>query len=85
MTFLDIQKISKKYKEQDCLWGLEPNKYVVQIPKIIKSGKVLDIGVGEGRNALFLAKQGFEVLGIDILKEAVNKFLKSAKNWSKEK
>jgi tellurite methyltransferase len=80
MTFLDTQKISEEYKKSNCLWGLKPNEYVTQIPKFIKSGKVLDVGVGEGRNALFLAKEGFEVTGIDILKEAVNKFLKFAKN-----
>lgn len=79
MTFLDEAKILEEYKKSNCLWGLKPNKYVTQIPKIIKSGKVLDVGVGEGRNALFLAKQGFEVAGIDISKEAVNKFLKFAK------
>ena len=80
MTFLDTQKISEEYKKTDCLWGLKPNKYVTQIPKIIKPGKVLDIGVGEGRNALFLVKQRFEVTGVDILKEAVDKFLKFARD-----
>ena len=79
MLFLDETKILEEYEKSNCLWGLEPNKYVTQIPKIIKSGKVLDIGVGEGRNALFLAKKGFEVTGIDISKEAVDKFLKFAK------
>jgi tellurite methyltransferase len=79
MTFLDTQKISQEYKKQICLWGLKPNKYVAQVIKTIKSGKVLDVGVGEGRNALFLAKQGFDVTGVDISKEAINKFLKFAK------
>ena len=76
MTFLDTQKILEEYKKSNCLWGLKPNKYVIQIPKIISSGNVLDVGVGEGRNALFLAKKGFEVTGIDISKEAISKFLK---------
>lgn len=80
MTFLDTQKILEGYKKLNCLWGLKPNKYVTQIPKFIKSGKVLDVGVGEGRNSLFLAEQGFDVTGVDILKEAVSKFLKFAKN-----
>jgi tellurite methyltransferase len=33
-----------------------------QIPR----GRALDIATGKGRNALFLAEQGFEVVGIDI-------------------
>jgi 2-polyprenyl-3-methyl-5-hydroxy-6-metoxy-1,4-benzoquinol methylase len=31
-----------------------------------KPGKALDIGIGEGRNAIFLATQGWEVTGFDI-------------------
>ena len=37
--------------------------------------KILDVGAGEGRNALFLARKGFEVTGVDISKEAVDKFI----------
>lgn len=79
MTFLDKKEILKKYREEHCVWGLKPNKYVTEIPGIIKSGSVLDLGCGEGRNALFLAKKGFDVIGIDISKEAIEKFLKKAK------
>jgi len=32
----------------------------------VKSGFALDLGCGEGRNALFLAKQGFQVVAVDI-------------------
>ncbi len=74
MAFLDETKIMKKYREPACLWGLEPNKYVTRIPGMIKSGKVLDVGVGEGRNALYLAEKGFDVTGIDVSEEAVDKF-----------
>ena len=33
---------------------------------ILKSGKALDVGCGNGRNSLYLATQGFNVIGIDI-------------------
>jgi len=79
MIFLDTKKISRQYKKQKCVWGKAPNRYVAEIPKIIKSGNVLDIGVGEGRNALFLMKNGFKVEGVDISKKAIEKFLKFAK------
>jgi len=65
MDFLNESNIVMKYKEQGLLWGMKPNPYVVKIPEIISSGNTLDIGVGEGRNAIFLAKRGFEVTGID--------------------
>ncbi|MEW6295324.1 MAG: methyltransferase domain-containing protein [Candidatus Diapherotrites archaeon] len=79
MTYLSQNEILQKYRKEKLLWGLTPNKYLAEIPKIVKSGDVLDFGVGEGRNALFLAKKGFSVTGIDISKAAVKKFLMFAK------
>ena len=34
-------------------------------------GRALDIGMGQGRNALFLARQGWRVTGLDVADEAV--------------
>jgi SAM-dependent methyltransferase len=42
------------------------NKFLAETIKGRKPGKALDIGMGEGRNALFLATQGWEVTGFDI-------------------
>lgn len=38
-----------------------------------KSGSALDVGCGDGRCSIFLAKKGFRVLGIDISTEAIKK------------
>ena len=43
---------------------------------------VLDVGCGTGENALYLAKLGFEVMGIDIVPVAVEKALSKAKERS---
>jgi SAM-dependent methyltransferase len=42
------------------------NTFLAEMVKGRKPGKALDIGIGEGRNALFLASQGWEVTGFDI-------------------
>lgn len=42
------------------------NHFLAERIKGRKPGKALDIGIGEGRNALFLATQGWEVTGFDI-------------------
>jgi SAM-dependent methyltransferase len=42
------------------------NKFLAEMIKGRKLGRALDIGMGEGRNALFLATQGWEVTGFDI-------------------
>lgn len=47
------------------------NTFLAERIKSRKPGTALDIGIGEGRNALFLATQGWEVTGFDISDVAV--------------
>lgn len=47
-------------------------------------GRVLDIGMGEGRNAVFLAQKGYQVTGIDISEQAIKKALSLAKENTKD-
>jgi SAM-dependent methyltransferase len=42
-----------------------PNSLLVQAVQGRRPGKALDVGMGEGRNAIYLAKQGWKVTGID--------------------
>ncbi|MBU3967257.1 MAG: methyltransferase domain-containing protein [Euryarchaeota archaeon] len=43
------------------------------------SGRVLDVGCGTGENALYLARQGFEVWGIDAAPAAIKKAKEKAR------
>jgi len=61
------------YRGEECVWGLEPDWELRTYLRAIPKGKALDLGIGEGRNALFLAKNGFEVEGTDISQEAVKR------------
>lgn len=47
------------------------NKFLADTVKERKPGKALDIGMGQGRNSLFLAALGWEVTGFDISDVAV--------------
>jgi tellurite methyltransferase len=52
----------------------EPAALLVEnLPLLPKSGKALDIAMGTGRNALYLASLGFRVTGIDLSPVAVEK------------
>jgi len=46
---------------------------VEQATCYVSEGKALDIGAGEGRNAIYLAQKGFEVYAIDPDKDALEK------------
>lgn len=49
-------------------WKLEPNWKLVEYLPLIPRGPVLDLGAGNGRNALFFAKLGHEVDYVDVSK-----------------
>ena len=48
-----------------------PAQFLVDNIDVLPGGRALDIAMGTGRNAIYLAKMGFEVEGIDISGEAV--------------
>lgn len=56
----------KTYARLDYVFGKDPASFLVQQVSRLPKGKALDIAVGEGRNAVFLAKKGFSVVGVDI-------------------
>jgi 2-polyprenyl-3-methyl-5-hydroxy-6-metoxy-1,4-benzoquinol methylase len=64
---------SKEYAKKRFFWGIKPNKSVVFVAGLLSRGKALDIGMGEGKNAVFLAKKGFNVKGVDVSSEAIKK------------
>ncbi|BCB04230.1 class I SAM-dependent methyltransferase [Bacillus sp. KH172YL63] len=63
---------NKKYKENQTLWGCQPKDTLVRYENVIPlNGKVLDLGVGEGKNAIYFASKGFDVEGVDVSNEAI--------------
>lgn len=63
---------NSRYKEEGFAYGLIPNQFLVEAVTKYREQhressptRVLSIGEGEGRNALYLAKQGFHVHAMD--------------------
>lgn len=55
-----------RYAQEGFAYGTEPNEFLKsQYAHIPKGGKVLCLAEGEGRNALFLAQQGYDVTAVD--------------------
>jgi 2-polyprenyl-3-methyl-5-hydroxy-6-metoxy-1,4-benzoquinol methylase len=55
-----------------------PAQFLVDNIDFLPRGRVLDIAMGTGRNAIYLSKMGFEVEGIDISPEAITLAIESA-------
>lgn len=49
----------------------EPNQLLVDTVRGVRPGKALDVAMGQGRNALYLASQGWEVTGVDLSDEGI--------------
>ncbi len=55
-----------KFSKVDYFYGTKPNEFLASQLELLKNHKtLLCLGEGEGRNAIFFAKNGFEVLAID--------------------
>ncbi|SPD75973.1 conserved hypothetical protein [uncultured Desulfobacterium sp.] len=50
---------------------MQPAQFLVANIDLLPKGRVLDVAMGRGRNAIYLAMLGFDVEGIDISSEAV--------------
>mgnify|MGYP003345979989 FL=1 len=83
MSFTDATQFwNERFDTQEFIFGTEPNEYLVdQSEKYLKKGdKVLCIADGEGRNGVWLAKQGMQVVGFDASDIALSKAKKFAQD-----
>lgn len=74
-------KWDTRFREEECVLGTEPSRYLADNMELIKSLvpglRALDLACGEGRNSIFLAGQGFRVVGLDISEAGLEK----ARRW----
>ena len=64
----------EQYRAGETPWDTgEPDEHLVELLRshAVERGRALDVGCGTGTNALWLARQGFAVLGIDIASAAI--------------
>jgi SAM-dependent methyltransferase len=61
-----MTKFDERYGAEAFFYGTEPNSFLVStVEQMPAGGTVLTLGEGEGRNAVWLAQQGFQVHAID--------------------
>jgi tellurite methyltransferase len=65
--------------QREYVYDPKPAAFLVENLFLLPKGKALDIAMGEGRNALYLAGQGYAVDGVDRSSEAIEKVLQLAR------
>jgi len=68
----------ERYSAEEYAYGTNPNNFLEANVSSIPKGKVLSLAEGEGRNAVFLAKQGYSVTAVDSSLVGLNKARKLA-------
>lgn len=63
----------ERYSSSDSLWSGHVNAVVRDEVEGLEPGRALDVGCGEGGDALWLAARGWTVLGVDVSQVAVDR------------
>lgn len=64
---------NKRYAQSEFVYGTEPNTFFKTQIDQLKPGKAIFIAEGEGRNAVYAAKKGWEVVAFDTSLEGKKK------------
>jgi SAM-dependent methyltransferase len=71
---IEFERWEKRYAAPEYVFGTEPNAFLKsQAALLPKSGKALAIADGEGRNGVWLAQRGLDVLSMDFSPTALAK------------
>ena len=70
---------NERYSVKHYIYGTKPNQFFKEQIDKLKPGKLLLVGEGEGRNAVYAAKLGWQVNAVDSSSVAKEKALKLAK------
>lgn len=75
---MDREEWNRRYEGAELLWSAAPNQRLVGDVEHLPAGRALDVGCGEGRNAVWLAGNGWCVTGVDFSDVALAKARRSA-------
>jgi cyclopropane fatty-acyl-phospholipid synthase-like methyltransferase len=64
---------ASRYAERDQVWSGKPNAALVDTAADLTPGRALDLGCGEGGDSVWLAEHGWQVTGVDIAPNAIER------------
>ena len=62
---MDREAWNQRYADAELVWSAEANRFLVHEIADLPPGRALDLGAGEGRNAIWLAERGWRVTAVD--------------------
>ena len=62
----EAERWDQVYASEPHLYTRDANALLIEVTRALTPGTALDIGMGEGRNARYLASLGWDVTGIDV-------------------
>ncbi len=70
---MDSHGWDNRYEENELVWSAEPNMFLPPIIDDLAPGTALDLACGEGRNAIWLAREGWDVTAVDFSPVGIEK------------
>jgi ubiquinone/menaquinone biosynthesis C-methylase UbiE len=70
---MDAEAWDERYAATELIWSAGPNQFVEAECADLTPGRALDLAAGEGRNALWLARNGWTVTAVDFSRVALEK------------
>jgi SAM-dependent methyltransferase len=70
---MDAATWDERYSEKELVWSAAPNVFVAEEVADLTPGTAIDLAGGEGRNAVWLAEQGWDVELVEFSAVAIEK------------
>ena len=70
---MDAEAWDDRYRSSELVWSAGPNQFVEAELADLPPGRAVDLAAGEGRNAIWLARRGWQVTAVDFSQVALDK------------
>ncbi len=71
---MNAERWNTRYQASEYVYGTEPNAFVASQVHLLPEGtRIVELGSGEGRNAVYLARLGFHVTAVDYAEAGLEK------------
>jgi ubiquinone/menaquinone biosynthesis C-methylase UbiE len=70
---MDAEGWDRRYDTADYVWHVAPNQFLPELVADLTPGRAVDLACGEGRNAVWLAQQGWTCTAVDFSQVGIAK------------